>query len=73
MLVDGNSFFFLIFSSHCGSQLYSTVLLLIFFKISFVFSRRKKLIQVWKNFGVKKWWQSFIFGGELSLYVKQIF
>jgi len=46
--------FFLLFSSHCGSQLYSTVLLLIFFKISFVFSRGKKLIQVWKNFGAKK-------------------
>ncbi len=31
-----------------------------FFKISsFVFSRRKKLIQVWNKLRVSKWWQNF--------------
>jgi len=30
-----------------------------FFKISsFVFSRRKKLTQIWNNLRVRKWWQN---------------
>jgi len=37
----------------------------IVFKISsFVFSKRKKLIQVWNNLRVSKWWQNFHFWVE---------
>ncbi len=48
---------------HKESQwLPATVLLPTFFKISsFVFFRRKKLIQVWNNLKVTKWWQNFHF------------
>jgi len=44
------------FPPYC-SQWGPTVWLPKLFKISFVFSRRKKFIQVWKNSTVSKWWQ----------------
>ncbi len=39
-----------------------------FFKISyFVFYIRQKLMQVWNNMRVSKWWQKFYFWKELFL------
>jgi len=46
----------------------STVWFQSFFKIySFVFSRRKKLIQVCNNLRVSKWWQNFNFWVEYPM------
>ncbi len=46
----------------------STVWLPLFLKISsFVFNRIKKLIQVWNNLRVSKWWQNFNFWWTIPL------
>ncbi len=55
-----------------GSQwLPATVWLQTFFKISsFLFNEGKKLIQVWNNLRVNKWWERiFIFGWTIPLNV----
>lgn len=51
-----------------GKKYYVTLWLLTFFKrSSFVFRRRKKLVQVWNNLRMSKWWQNLIFGWTVPL------
>ncbi len=50
------------FNSICFFLLWKSMVPKTFFKISsFVFSRTKKFIQVWKYSRVSKWWQNFHF------------
>jgi len=52
--------FHIYFSYYVSQSVQLTVWLPTFFKISsFVFSRRKKFIQVWNNLRI--WWQNFHF------------
>jgi len=58
------SIFFLPLKS-MGSIDWLPILQNVFFCVSFVFSRRKKFIQVWNDLWVSKWWHNF--GGENGL------
>jgi len=62
-------FLFFVEKKYYGNQWCpSTVWFQSFFKIySFVFSRRKKLIQVCNNLRVSKWWQNFNFWVEYPM------
>ncbi len=58
-----------IYGSHWGP---ATVWFPTFFKITFMFNRRKKLIQVLNNLIVSKWWHSFHLWVNYSFNVNKI-